>query len=155
MLKMNIAPAMRGQILAAISGETFYIPKNGGSVNTSSEFKELVKGKQKPTTLLEVGTLLKQGRTNSNNIATGDDVFRAVCKVKCGDLETEIRLHLVDIVTLLLADNNTAVISYGTYYPEKEDKTTFYLVPACAERVNAEKVKDYIESMITELEPKQ
>ncbi len=150
MKNIELSSALRAQILASCVAGTFYVPASGGGVTVDPEFQATVKNKTVEVELLEVGEPQKSGRTGSNGYATNQDVFKSVCRIKHGTLETGIKLNFVDVVTLM-AKGGKGTIYFGTYTPDGqkvgEEKT--YLVPVASGRVSATDVAEYIEANIT------
>jgi len=140
-MTLNITSAQRNQILASLGANTFYIPNSAsGGVKVEEKFKEAVKKKTVEITLLEIKEIVKQGRTNKQNIATSDDVFRAVCRVSANEAgETDIRLHLCDVIPML-KNGNKGTFKFGVYAPSG----TEYLVPENISRASFSEISDYI-----------
>jgi hypothetical protein len=139
--KIQISSALLKQIQASAGNETLYIPKNGSSVSTSPEFFAAVADKTIEVELLTVGEVVKGGRSDKNGIATSDDVYRAVCKLRAGSIESEVRLHLCDIVGLAQSGGK-GVVSFGVYQPT--GKTDRYLVPKSANRATTIQIIEFL-----------
>ena len=140
-MKISISKALLAQIQASAGNETLYIPKTGSGATTSPEFFAAVADKTIEIELLSVGEVIKQGRNNSAGIATGDDVYRAVCKLRAGTVESEVRLHLCDIVPLL-ESGGKGLVTFGVYQPQ--GNTNKYLVPKSANRANTAQIVAYM-----------
>lgn len=143
-MKIQLTNAQKLAIHAANTMGTLYVPQTAtGGAKTSDEFFNAVKGKTVEVELLEVGAVTISGRNNSKGIATTDQVFRSVCKVKVGNETSEVRLHLCDIVGLMKSGGKGSV-TFGTYKPENSNNT--YLVPVAASRASAAEVVEYVDA---------
>lgn len=140
LLKIGFSDVQRGHIAACIAAGTLYVPKTGGAVTVSKEFKEqMLKSGVETVRLLEVGAISVTGRNDRSGLPTSDSVYKIECKVQAGQLQTSIRLHLCDVVALINSENNETKFSFSEYQG--------YLVPSAHNRATASEIAEYLKSV--------
>lgn len=143
-----ISNSIKAQIKGAVLGGNFYLPNqsNFNSVKTSAELFAAVAGKTLEVELISFNFSPMTGRNNSNGFATGDAVFKGVATIKVGTVQSDIRLHVAD-AGALAKNGGKGIITFSTFKPDGKDVT--YLVPQAAERLTAEQVETWVESLAT------
>lgn len=140
-LSLLLSDVQRQHIAACYAAGTLHVPKSGGGVTVKPDFKNFaLEAKLLDVKLIEVGAVNVTGRTDKSGLATADSVYKVVCKIQAGQLETDIRLHLCDVVGLLKG-GGTGQMSFSAY---KADNGNEYLVPTCVNRASSAEIFEYI-----------
>lgn len=151
-----ISEAVRQQVLASFGAGSLHTPNSVSGVECSEEFFNLAKDKTHEVTVVSHEGITKSGRTtklsNGAVVATGDDVYRALCTIQIGTVEAKLRLHLCDLLPLVKSGGK-GKMSFGTYYPGNEtgperDKPEVvkYLVPKAVSRYTAAEIAEAMEA---------
>lgn len=142
-MKLTLSKKEHGAIINSINeGTYFQSGGNGGSPKVAADFFDLVKDSTKEVLISSIDKIVRQGRTNRDNIATTDVVWKADVTMKVGDVSTTIRIHLADAIACAKNDGK-GIFTFGTYTPEGKSNT--YLVPTCAGRCAPIEVLEYLE----------
>ena len=155
--KLNVSKEIRDVIVSAISAGTFYTPQTIEGIECADEDFPQYAGKTLAVNVLNVGTLVKAGRTQkvgTNTIGTEFDTFRALVTLQSGQAGAiKVRLHLCDLLPLLASEAGKGTLTFGTYYPNGEkgedrnkDGVTRYLVPTSPMRYSADAIKEALTS---------
>lgn len=140
-LALLLSDVQKQHIAACYAAGTLHVPKSGGGVTVKPEFKAFaLESKLLDVTLVEVGAISVTGRTDKSGLATADSVYKVTCRIKAGEKETDIRLHLCDVVGLL-KQNGTGQMTFSNY---KADNGNEYLVPTCVNRASSAEIFEYI-----------
>lgn len=151
--KLNVSKEIKDVIVSAISAGTFYTPQTIEGIECAHEDFPQYAGKTLAVNVLNVGTLVKSGRTQkvgTNTIGTEFDTFRALVTLQSGQAGTiKVRLHLCDLLPLLASEEGKGTLTFGTYYPNGEkgedrnkEGVTRYLVPTSPMRYSADAIKE-------------
>lgn len=140
-LALLLSDVQKQHIAACYAAGTLHVPKSGGGVTVKPDFRILaLDAKLLEVELIEVGAINVTGRTDKSGLATADSVYKVTCRLKAGEKETDIRLHLCDVVGLL-KQGGKGQMSFSNY---KADNGNEYLVPACVNRASSAEIFDYI-----------
>jgi hypothetical protein len=153
--KLNVSKEIRDVIVSAISAGTFYTPQTIEGIECAHEDFPQYAGKTLAVNVLNVGTLVKSGRTqkvgaNGSVVGTEFDTFRALVTLQSGQAGAiKVRLHLCDLLPLLASEAGEGTLTFGTYYPNGEkgearekEGVTRYLVPTSPMRYSADAIKE-------------
>ncbi len=148
-----VSEAVKAQVLSSFNGGTLHTPTQVSGIECSEEFFTLAKTGVHEVTILSHEGVVKSGRTtklsNGAVVATGEDVYRALCTVQIGTLQAKLRLHLCDLLPLVKAGGK-GNMSFGTYYPNPDDKdnpdAVKYLVPKAAQRYTSAEIAAAMEA---------
>jgi hypothetical protein len=147
-----VSEAVKAQVLSSFKGGSLHTPTQVSGIECDEAFFALAKDGTHEVTILSHEGVVKSGRTtklsNGAVVATGEDVYRALCTLQIGTLQAKLRLHLCDLLPLVKAGGK-GKMSFGTYYPDPNDKgpdAVKYLVPKAAERYTASEIAAAMEA---------
>jgi len=140
-LNLLLSDVQKQHIAACYAAGTLHVPKSGGGVTVKPDFRILaLDAKLLEVELIEVGAVNVTGRTDKSGLATADSVYKVTCKIKAGEKQTDIRLHLCDVVGLL-KQGGKGQMTFSNY---KADNGNEYLVPTCVNRASSSEIFQYI-----------